>query len=340
MKYIVGYQMTDGDRFVRDIVAAKDKISEVYFSFGDFPNGRSTLTYDDGITLYEKEKRQEADLSALADAGIAFNLLFNGNCYGKDSQSRAFFHKIGTTLDYLSSHLNFLSVTTSSPLIARFIRENFDGIDVRASVNMGIGSVEGIEYLSDLFDSFYVKRECNRSKRALDALRAWCDENGKEMYLLANSGCLSNCSAHTFHDNLVSHESEIAAMDNGYSFEGICHTYLKNEKAREKWLSRTSFIRPEDVTLYERYTSAVKLATRVNRDPCRVLTAYLSGSIGGSIHSILEPDHSGMFYPQIIENKKIPADFGSRVMSCDRDCEMCGYCKEVYKNASVHLGGM
>ena len=53
-------------------------------------------------------------------------------------------------------------ITTTSPLIARFIKDNFENLDVRASVNMSVGSVEGFEYISDYFDSFYLKRELNR----------------------------------------------------------------------------------------------------------------------------------------------------------------------------------
>ena len=338
MKYIVGYQMMENGRFTESVIENKDKIKEVYFSFGDFPNGRSSVKYEDALTLYEKQARQLADLSALSAAGLHFNLLFNGNCYGRDSQSRAFFHKIGETVDFLSSKMSITSVTTSSPLIAKFIKENFDGIDVRASVNMEIGSVAGIEYLADAFDSFYVKRECNRKRDALCELRSWCDENGKEMYLLANSGCLYECSAHTFHDNLVSHEAEIAAMDNGYEFSGMCHSYLKNEKNREKWLQRTTFIRPEDVYLYEGLTPAMKLATRVNSDPCRVLRAYSCGSVGGSVCSLLEPDHSALFYPFVIENKNLPDGFGEHVMNCSHRCEDCDYCKKAYESAKVNLG--
>ncbi len=340
MKFIIGYQLTEDENFVRSIVENKDKIKEVYFSFGDFPNGRASVKHDSGMTLFEKQKREEKDLVTLANAGLDFNLLFNGNCYGADSLSRAFFHKIGDTVDYLRSYLSITSVTTSSPIIAKFLRENFENIDIRASVNMEIGTVEAIEYISRYFDSFYVKRECNRDRKALARLREWCLAEGKEMYLLANSGCLSHCSAHTFHDNLVSHEAEIAKMDNCYSFEGVCHSFLKDEKNREKWLSRTTFIRPEDISLYEEFTTAVKLATRVNRDPKRVLESYTAANLSGNITSILEPDHSHLFYPFVTENKKFPSDFGQKIMSCSHNCIECNYCKEVYKNARVNLGGM
>ena len=45
MKFIVGYQLTEDENFVRSIIENKDKIKEVYFSFGDFPNGRASVPF-------------------------------------------------------------------------------------------------------------------------------------------------------------------------------------------------------------------------------------------------------------------------------------------------------
>ena len=259
--------MMQNGGFVDEIVRYRDHIKEVYFSWGNMPSGRKGFGDDCGSTLFEKQLRQRDDLRALSDAGLRFNLLFNANCYGEDSQAKSFFYKLGNTVDYLRGEFGLSSVTTSSPLIAKFLKSNFEGLDVRASVNMEIGTVEGISYVKDLFDSFYLKREFNRNLRQLGAMRAWCDENGKEMYLLANSGCLNNCSTHAFHDNLVAHEAQISKMDNGYDFNGICWDFLSKPENRDMWLQRTNFIRPEDIGLYERLTPAVKLATRVNSAP-------------------------------------------------------------------------
>ena len=123
-----------------------------------------------------------------------------------------------------------------------FLNQNFQDIDVRASVNMEIGTTEGLDYVAECFDSFYAKRECNRDFKQLKKLRSWCDNNGKKLYGLANSGCLNYCSTHTFHDNLVAHESEIAEMDNAYQFEGQCRRFLKDIENREKWFSISNFI--------------------------------------------------------------------------------------------------
>lgn len=291
--------------FVNEIIARKDKVSEVYFSFGSFPNGRSSILRRTDTLPWEALTLQENDLKRISNEGIPLNLLFNAMCYGEDSQSRAFFESVGQTVDYFQNGFGLKAVTTTSPLIARFIKDNFDGIDVRASVNMSIGSVEGFDYVKDYFDSFYASRELNRDFDALSKIKKWCDENGKSLYGLANSGCLNNCSAHVFHDNLVAHESEIAKMDNGYSFEGICKQYLSKEENRRALVDNTSYIRPEDIYLYEEIFSSLKLATRVHRDPTGVLRAYTSGGFSGNILDLTEPSHSGLIYPYILENRRL-----------------------------------
>ena len=126
------------------------------------------------------------------------------------------------------------------------------------------------------------------------------------MYLLANSGCLNDCSAHTFHDNLVAHEKEIAAMDNGYAFESACRRYLKKEENRKWLLYGTSYIRPEDVKLYEGLVPAMKLATRVHENPVRILRAYIDRAhYVGNTADLLEPNHAAVIYPYVLENNKI-----------------------------------
>lgn len=305
MKFSVGYQMMPTQAFMDTILSYRDRISEVYFSWGGYANGRNSQLRQMNLTAWEAQRQQEADLKLLSDNGLKLNLLFNAMCYGKDSQSRSFFEGIGNTVDYISSHFGLASVTTTSPLIARFIKENFSGIDVRASVNMGIGTIEGMDYVKDCFDSFYMKRELNRDFGAIARLKLWCDDHGKTLYALANSGCLNHCSAHTFHDNLVAHEQEISQMDNGFAFEGICRQYLSDPSRQEAFLTHTGFIRPEDIHHYETLFPAMKLATRVSPVPVQILRGYMNGKHTGSVLDLLEPNHSGLLYPYLLENSRI-----------------------------------
>jgi len=335
MKFMAGYQMRPNDDFLDEIIRQKDRIYEVYFSWGSFASGRGTMFASEGLTEWEAQSKQAADLQRLSDAGIALNILFNGNCYGRDSQSRAFFNKVGLTVDSIASRFGLSSVTTASPLIAKFIRNNFPELKVRASVNMGIGTVQGMEYVADYFDEFYIAREKNRSLPAILAMKEWCAQNGRTLFALANSGCLDNCSAHTFHDNLVAHEAEIAAMDNAYDFPGICRDYIVRN--REALIRDVSFIRPEDIHLYEELFPAVKLATRVSRDPVRILCSYCAGHAVGSVLSLLEPDHTAAIYPDLLENSAFPVGFGEKRLHCDKNCAACGICAQAYQQARVRL---
>lgn len=301
LKFAVGLPKLN-DAFVKKIIENSDKIYEVYFSWGDLPNGRSSQISDSSLTPWEMLDWQRNALKLIAEANISLNILFNGNCYGKDSQSRSFFNKIGEAADYIQTVYGLSSVTTTSPLIAKFIKANFEDIKVRASVNMEIGTTEGMSYVAQYFDSFYMKRELNRNFNEIQKVHSWCKENGKELFILANSGCLNFCSAHNFHDNLVAHESEIATMDNAYNFQGICKEFLSNEKNYSALIENTNFIRPEDIYLYEPYFKAAKLATRVNPNPVRVLESYIRGSYSGNILELLEPAHN--IYPYIVENGK------------------------------------
>ncbi|MBO5324474.1 MAG: hypothetical protein J6A88_10360 [Oscillospiraceae bacterium] len=299
MKYMVG--LKNGDQNLLDCICQnKAQIHEVYFSWGDFPNGRANQLQSSQYAPWELQDMQRQALQRLSEEGIKLNLLFNANCYGADSQSRAFFHKIGTTMDYVLNHYGLQSITTTSPLIAKFVHQNFERIEVRASVNMEIGTIQGMDYLSEYFDSYYIKRELNRDLDAIAHLHQWAEENCKQLFLLANSGCLNHCSAHNFHDNLVAHEAEIAKMDNAYAFGGICHEYLKDPKHYRSLIEDTNFIRPEDMHKYEPYCTAAKLATRIHPNPTAVVNSYIRGKYSGNILDILEPKHS--IYPYVIEN--------------------------------------
>ena len=106
MKYFIGYQLFKDYSFVESIIKRKEHISEVYFSWGDFPNGRNIQTNCKDMTPWEAQQKQIEDLKLIADSGICTNILFNATCYGKDSQSRAFFEKIGDTTDYCVENFN------------------------------------------------------------------------------------------------------------------------------------------------------------------------------------------------------------------------------------------
>ena len=107
LKYMVGLQ-NQNDGFLECIIENKEHIYEVYFSWGDIPNGRSLQTQSDEYTSFEMQIWQDKALRRLSENGIALNLLFNANCYGKDSQSRSFFYKIGNIISFIKREIPFI----------------------------------------------------------------------------------------------------------------------------------------------------------------------------------------------------------------------------------------
>ncbi len=329
MKFTIGYQAND--ILKRTVLRLRDSVVEIYFPWEGIATGRGVPS-ERGA-----QAKMESDLGEYRNAGICGNLLINGNCYGARAQARSFFNRIGDVIDEASERFALSSVTTTSPLVAKFVKTNFKNIEVRASVNMEINSPEAMAYLADNFDGFYAKREYNWSRSRLAEMKKWTGEHGKKLYLLANSGCLNFCPARTFHDNLVAHQHEIAEMDNAFEFHSLCGEFLKNENSKPHLLSRMNFIRPEDINLFEDLCDGIKLATRTARNPSAIVEAYCAGKFGGNALELTEPSHAEHFYPSVVENSKIPSDYAAKRLACDKNCAQCGYCNLIQKNATITL---
>lgn len=337
MNLIVGYQLRPDERLIRCILDHRDAIGEVYFAWPGVANGRTTIGRRIDLAPWEAVNRQRAELKTLANAGLKLNLLLNANCYGAASLARGFYSEIGDLIDLLDGEMGLDSITTASPVIARFVKQNFPALEVRASVNMEIGTREGVEYLADVMDGFYVKREMNRS---IDRVRAFSEiirSMGKKIYLLANSGCLNYCSARSFHDNLVSHESEMMRMDNAYDFHGVCRDFLANGDHRRRILQISNWIRPQDLRHYEGLVDGVKLATRVSENPEMIVHAYATGRFTGNMLSLTEPDFSALYRPSVLAADRFPTDYFEKTSICDRNCAQCGYCLRAFDAAEEKL---
>ena len=212
----------------------------------------------------------------------------------------------------------------------------FPNIEVRSSVNMKIGTVKGMEYLADLFDSFHVQRDYNRDLARLKELKEWADAAGKKLILLANSGCFAHCSGQTFHDNLVAHEAEICEVNNLRDFTPyVCWRALKK---RENWhmLLENTWIRPEDIHHYEGLFDTVKLATRMHALPGLVIGAYARGYHVGNLLDLFEPGFGPALAPYIIDNTAFPKDWFERTTNCNKQCHTCAYCRSVLERVLLN----
>lgn len=331
MKFAVGYQEPEnGENFSSIVSDYLNGISEVYFSWPGSASGRSAATG------HGSQARMETELAAIRSMGVRLDMLFNANCYGGSAISTTFESEIISLLEYLDS-IGLLPdvITTTSPFVARTVKKSCQSIEIRASVNMRIDSISAMDYASEYFDSFYMRRDVQRDIPTVARFKKWCDVHGKKLGMLLNSGCLRNCPSQTFHDNLVAHDMEVSERRNVKDWiPHLCWNLYQKTERRIEFL-KSSWIRPEDVRHYEDLVSFAKLATRRHQRPRVVIGAYISGKFSGNLLNLTEPDYSALFAPFAIDNTGFPEDWHKTAGLCASNCTDCGKCMAVYNQVSV-----
>ena len=194
---------------------------------------------------------------------------------------------------------------------------------------MRIGTTQAMGYVGELFDSFYLQRDLQRDFSHVSQIHDWCIRHGKKLCLLVNSGCLRFCPGQTFHDNLIAHSAKAEELQNITDWNPhLCwNLYQNREKFAE--ILKSTWIRPEDLHLYEGLADTVKLATRQHSHPRMVIGAYADQCYRGNLLDLLEPGFSSLFEPCYIDNAAFPTEWASQTSHCSQDCEACRYCDGV-----------
>ena len=330
--FAVGYQQPEnGERFSDIVADYQPQVGEVYFAWVGTPSGRPILgAHDDDSDAIQDVL--EEDLKALRQLGVKLDILFNANCYGAHAFSRELENNVRGVMDYLGElGCQPDIITTTSPAIAHISKTHFPAVEVRASVNMRIGSTQAMSYVDDLFDSFYLQRDRQRDLRHVASVHQWCERHHKKLCLLANSGCLKYCPGQTFHDNFLAHIAKVETMDNlpGWNPHVCWNLYRKPEHFVE--FLKATWIRPEDLHHYAGMVHTVKLATRQHSHPRVVIGAYANQSFAGDLLSLTEPGFSTAFAPFYIDNQAFPPDWAEHMAQCPENCDSCHYCQDVLK---------
>ncbi len=339
VKFAVGYQIgaESGESFLDIVRDYREHIEEVYFPWIQMPSGRASLSESRGLTDWTAQAALERDLAALREMGLKLDLLLNANCYGGKAVSRYLENQVGSLLAHLQDCIGGVdTVTTASLAVARTVRQHFPQVDVRASVNMRIGTPTAMQYVAGLFTSYCVQRDVQRHLTALRRVRRWAECHGKKLSLLANSGCLRWCPGQTFHDNMVAHELEIDETANIPDWTPHVCWNLYRQRANWPAVLQATWIRPEDIDRYADLIDVVKLATRMHANPRLVIHAYANRRYRGNLLDLFEPGFGPAFAPFVVDSAALPADWFERTSSCDGVCTECTYCADVLERALVN----
>lgn len=329
IKFAVGYQLADGETTADIVRDYRKHIAEVYFAWPGMASARAQSGSRRGYPDRKARQILEGELHAIRAMGIKLDLLFNANCYGAEAISRHLEKQVRSIIEHLGEKAGGADiVTTVSPMVARAVKKFFPSIEVRASVNLRIGTIQAFVYSREWFDSYYIQRDVQRNIPYVRKLKAWADHNGKKLCMLANSGCLRYCPAQAFHDNLVAHDDEITRKKNVADWNPhLCWSLYQD---RKNWpaILQGSWVRPEDLHHYEGLVKVVKLATRMHTHPRLVVHAYANRQYAGNLLDLFEPGFGTAFAPYLIHNARFPADWFKKTSTChEADCDKCGYCR-------------
>lgn len=330
--FSIGFRVMpdESEPFSQIVSDYRDCITEVYFAWPGEPSGRSPVAIRHKALFEEEIKR-------IAALGVRLNLILNAACYGSKALTRDLAENVEAQVGKVESLGGLGAVTTMSPLVARTIRRLLPDVDVRASVNMRLGTVKSMQYVEDLFTSYNIQRECNRDPERLGELSQWARKHDKGLHVLANSGCLNYCSFQMFHDNVVAHEKEMGGLELLPDMTTLCRHVYRGGRNRASFLGG-SWIRPEDIVGHRRwFAGTYKLATRMHDNPRQVIHAYCSGKYYGNLLDLMEPGFQDVFLPFIVDNTLFPTDWGAHTMQCDKRCHACDYCNEVAKQVFVSI---
>ncbi len=327
-KYAVGYDWMIQGGFTAMVEPYLPTIKEVFFSWPGMVSGRNVHLEK---SIEESVEQLCGDLSWCRENGVELDLLFNANCYGEDAYSEELRAQVYDVMAELDRRGLFPEiVTTTSQYIAKVLKVRHPKIEIRSSVNMKLESTKAMEYISDIFDSFYICRDIQRDRRVMKQFSDWCDDHGKKLCMLVNSACLRCCPVQIWHDNYLCHkpwkgEEQEFILHYPYRLCGRVTDDIKN--AAE--ILRMSWIRPEDIHYYEPYVAAMKLATRSTPHPELMLKAYAEGHWDGDLLELLGTEQSTF----AIDNQSFPADWieSGIAQNCAINCTSCGKCDDVLK---------
>ena len=300
-----------------DIELMKDAIRsgqvyEVYFS------GPESREYANGIQ-HNSETEIGALVSLCTKKGIGRNLLINRSVVNLNNVKEVF-----SQIRSLVKYGGVTSVTVADRMIVTYIAKAFPDIIIQSSVFLHIDTANKVREAWKMgIKSFCLDVSMNRNGPELERIRDLKKYYpGMAIKLLVNHACFQNC----FYSR-----ANLDSPGNTYSLGDIINEVecLYREKNIGDQIKR-SFIRPEDISYYEKNSlmDYAKIVDRMDETPHlrRKMEAYFNRSYDGDLFDISPTRKRSPF---ICQNKRFPIKFIDKVLYCGFSCETCHYCEAV-----------
>lgn len=320
-----------------------------------------------------KKNKVKHHIDIIRRNGYKFNYLINTSCLDNLEFTRAGQTMMFKFLDWLVEN-GVDTVTVSIPYLLQWLKKNYPGLKVKASIIADIDTLLKANKWEDLgADGIILGLDCNRDFALLKAIvrHVKC-----EVALIVNLACLKSCAFSQYHYVLGSHASQAHHKIKHFYIDYCLYhcNYARFKDTSE--IIRSGWIRPEDIDCYENIgIHSFKIVGRIlpAEKIAEIAGAYSNKRYEGNLLEILAPfsgDSEFTFEKftralrYLVRPSKFNLSFLKKMRRLSRtksiyidnrcldgflahfrdndcrltDCRTCGYCSRVAAN-SVQIDG-
>jgi len=201
------------------------------------------------LLLAKVDKKHVEDyVKRVHSAGMKFDYLLNAPCMNNMEYDRETHKELINHIEWLNN-IGVDGVVVSIPLIMEIVKEQFPGLEVRASTITHINSVQRARLFEELgVDSITLDFNINRDFKLIRKIR---EAVKCELCVIVNDGCLYQCPFRYYHYNIIGHASQTINPLKGFYIDYCIIRCTMKRFSSPVELMKGRWIRPEDTHLYE-----------------------------------------------------------------------------------------
>lgn len=234
------------------------------------------------------QKQAEEYIRYVHSKGIKFNYLFNAACLGNIEFTKKGKERIIQELDWAIYQAKVDAIIVCTSYLFKLVKKRYPKIKVGMGLFTKVCTLEGFKYYEDAgADWITLPESFPRYYKLLEKLRKTvrC-----ELYILVNDMDKYWCPNVLCHLNAIAHMSQKNSFSGNLWIEPWMWNCLKTRLENPVDIIRSSFIRPEDLYIYEemgyRHFKIVDRA-RSTQWLLRAVKAYVDRKYEGNILDIL-----------------------------------------------------
>ena len=261
------------------------KITEIYGSFPISVTGSGRPAYRLPPVSFEHAVRH---VSLAHEQGIKFNYLMNAPDFDGQENDRQWVKKVINFVARLDKEIKVDSLTIAHPFLIRLVKEKFPHLKVYLSLIAGVATLKKAkEYEAMGVDLVYLNP--HTINRNFDRLIGIAEKIKVPIGLYANIPCLSACPHRDTHYQFFGQASR-SGIEDKFPLDPFivrCSLIYLTDPVQ---LLRSPFIRPEDITEYQKMGIKIfKLSDRSESTAFLLETAdaYLSGHYHSDLFKLI-----------------------------------------------------